>query len=73
MNREEFLEKMKDLMQTEEDITCETVLENILEWDSLAKMSTLAFLDNDFGVKLTFNDFSEIKTIEDIAKKAGIL
>ena len=72
MNREEFLVQMQDILQTEEELNFEMNLDDLDEWDSLSKMSTVAFLDANFGVKTTFADFEQIKTIEDIAKKAGI-
>jgi len=72
MNREQFLEEMVEVLQTEEEITMETVLEDLEEWDSLSIMSTMAFLDKNFGVKTSMADYKAMTTIEDIAKKAGI-
>ena len=72
MNRTEFLEKMQDVLQMEDELTFDTVLEDLDEWDSLAMMAVTAFLDKNFNLKLTFNDFKNFKTVEDIAKKAGI-
>ena len=50
----------------------ETVLDDLDEWDSLSAMATIAFLDKEFGIKITSADIAEFETIEDIAKKAGI-
>lgn len=72
MNREEFLEEMIDVLQTEEEISFDTVLEDLEEWDSLSVMATMAFLDKNFSVKTAMKDYNNMKTIEDIAKKAGI-
>ncbi len=72
MEKIEFLEKMQDVLQMEDELTMDTVLEDLDEWDSLAMMATTAFLDKNFNLKLTFNDFKNFKTIEDIAKKAGV-
>ena len=72
MEKIEFLEKMQDVLQMEDVLTMDTVLEDLDEWDSLAMMATTAFLDKNFNLKLTFNDFKNFKTIEDIAKKAGV-
>lgn len=72
MERTEFLEKMQDVLQMEDELTFETVLNDLEEWDSLSMMATTAFLDKNFNLKLTFNDFKSFKTVEDIAKKAGI-
>ena len=72
MNKEEFLTKYADVLQTEEDISYNTELEALEEWDSLAIMATIAFLDKEFGVKTVFSDYKNAKTINDIAKKAGL-
>lgn len=72
MNREEFLEAMVDVLQTEEEITFDTLLEDLEEWDSLSIMATMAFLEKEFGVKTSMKDYQNMKTIEDIAKKAGV-
>ena len=52
MTRDEFLVEMQDVLQTEETLTVDTVLTDLAEWDSLAVMATMAFLDRNFGVKL---------------------
>ncbi len=72
MNREEFLEAMVDVLQTEEEITFDTLLEDLEEWDSLSIMATMAFLEKEFGVKTSMKDYQNMKTIEDIARKAGL-
>lgn len=46
------------------------------EWDSMAYLSTVAAIDDEFNVVVTENDFSGIHTIDDFvrvveAKKAG--
>ena len=71
-NHDEFLTEMQDVLQTEETLSFETVLEELDEWDSLAVMATMAFLDKNFGVKTSISDYLDIKTLEDIAVKAGL-
>lgn len=72
MTNEEFLSKMQDVLQTEDELSLETVLDDLAEWDSLSVMATMAFLDKDFGVKTTMKDYKNMKTIGDIAQKAGL-
>ncbi len=72
MTNEEFLSKMQDVLQTEEELKLDTVLDDLAEWDSLSVMATMAFLDKDFGVKTTMKDYKNVKTIGDIAQKAGL-
>ena len=74
MNREEFLEKIKDILQyeCEEELTFNTNLLDLNEWDSISIISTVAFLDSNFDKKVTVQDLQNIDTIEDIAKLAGL-
>ncbi len=72
MTRDEFLVEMQDVLQCEDALTLDMALDGLEEWDSLAAMATMAFLEKSFGVKTNFSDYKDMKTIEDIAKKAGI-
>ena len=72
MTRDEFLTEMQDVLQTEDVLNAETVLSDLAEWDSLAMMATMAFLDKNFGVKVGLKDFKEMSTIADIMDKAGV-
>ena len=72
MTRDEFLTQMQDVLQTDDALASETVLEDLVEWDSLSMMATMAFLDKNFGVKVGLKDFKEMATIGDIAAKAGV-
>jgi acyl carrier protein len=72
MTRDEFLVQMQDILQTDEELRFDMELDSLDEWDSLSKMATVAFLDSNFGVKTNFSDFEQMRTIEDVAKKAGL-
>ena len=74
MNREDFIEKIKDILQYESDkeLTYNSNLIDLDEWDSLSIISTVAFLDSEFGKKVTVSDMKNIVTIEDLAKIAGV-
>lgn len=72
MTKEEFLEQMQDVLQTDAELTYETVLDELDEWDSLSIMATMAFLDKNFGVKVKIADLKTLATIGDIALKAGV-
>lgn len=72
MNKVDFLEKFVDVLQTEDDIDFDTKLEDIEEWDSLSMISTVAFLDKDFSIKVSIEEVKNFKTVGDIAQKAGL-
>jgi len=59
MTRDEFIVEIQDVLQTEDELSFETVLADLPEWDSLAVMSTMAFLDSSFGVKTSMADYTQ--------------
>ena len=72
MTKDEFLEQMQDVLQTDTVLAYDTVLGDLEEWDSLSIMATMAFLDKNFGVKTAIKDYRAMHTIGDIAAKAGV-
>lgn len=72
MTKDEFLIEMQDVLQCEEELSFDATLDSVEEWDSLAAMATMAFLEKNFGVKTSFSDYKDVKTIGDIAKMAGL-
>ena len=72
MTKDEFLVEMQDVLQTEDTLTADTVLADLAEWDSLAMMATMAFLDKSFGAKVGLKDFKEMNTMSDLMVKAGL-
>ena len=55
MKKEQFLEEMIDVLQTEEELSLDTVLDDLDEWDSLSKMAVMAFYNKNFGIKIALN------------------
>lgn len=41
-------------------------LEDIEEWDSMAKLSLIVLMDDEFGKTLKSDDLKQFKTIQDI-------
>lgn len=72
MTQDEFFKKLQDILDTEDDVSAETVLDSLDEWDSLSKMAVAAFLNSTFGVTLSFEDFKAVKTAGDLAAKTGL-
>ena len=72
MSKEEFLVQMQDVLQTDTELSMETALGDLDEWDSLSMMATMAFLDKNFGVKIGLKEFKEIDTMAGLIAKAGI-
>lgn len=71
MNKTEFLTTLEDILQREESCQETDILNDYDEWDSLSKMSIMAFYNKNFGITVTLNDLKSLKTVEDLIKLAG--
>ena len=49
MTEQMFLEEMTDLMDTEEELSMDTALSDIEEWDSLSHVAFMAFAATKAG------------------------
>ncbi|MBS4774069.1 MAG: acyl carrier protein [Proteobacteria bacterium] len=72
MTPEEFLNKFQNVLQTDSAISAETALADLSEWDSLAMITTVAFLDKEFGIVTNFAEVQNMQTVKDIMTKAGL-
>ena len=72
MTKDEFLKEMTEVLQTEGEISFDTVLADMPEWDSLSVMATMAFLGQNFNVKTSLQDYKKLHTLGDIAQLAGL-
>ena len=59
-----MIEEIMDL--DEGTLTPATVLEDLEEWDSMAKLSVMVMMDDDFGKVLTGDAVRALKTVQDI-------
>ena len=63
---DEFLEKIIDIVDSEQEILPETRLEDIKEWDSLSIVSFLAMTKVEYGKNLRKADFAGAETVRDL-------
>lgn len=64
MNEKDFLEKMKEILDNE-DVTMDSVLEDIEEWDSLSIVSYTA-MASGCGKRLTLPQIRQCVSIRDL-------
>lgn len=72
MTRKEFLEKLQDVLERDEEITEDMVLADMEEWDSLAAMAVMAFFNKSLSITLLPAEVRGMKTVMDLINKAGI-
>lgn len=66
MDKEEFLNRMTDILDAEDDVTMDAVLADIEEWDSLSVVSYVAMANTSCGKKVNVKDVREAETIQDL-------
>lgn len=67
MTIKEKIALLEDMFEMEEGtITEKTELTDIEEWDSMAKLSLIVLMDEEFNKKLTGNQIKEFASIRDI-------
>ena len=71
MEKSEFIDKFKELLEYDGELDYNTKLGDIEEWDSIALISTAAMLDKA-GKKVSVEDLKNVSTVADIADLAGI-
>ena len=67
MTEREKLALLEDMLELDEgDLTGETILDDIDEYDSMAKLSLIVLMEDEFDVKLTADIIRGFETVGDI-------
>ena len=67
MKKQEFIEHLEDLLEMERgSIAEDEMLFNLEGWDSLAVMSFIAMVDEEFGETIKAKQLAEAKSIPDL-------
>ncbi len=70
MSEREKMALLEDLFEVEEgDITPDTNLSDIEEYDSMTKLSLIVMMEDEFGVKLDSATIKSFVTVGDILAK----
>lgn len=66
MEKKEFIEKFADAIEREGEIKMEDEFRSYDEWSSIAYLSVVVLMDEEFDVQMELADFKKLKTIQDI-------
>ena len=68
MTINEFIEKFAEAVEVEEasTLSANTEFRNLEEWNSLAYLSVIALMDEEFDVQIEMEDFKKLKTIKEV-------
>ena len=61
---ENFIEALE--IENESEITETTVYKELDEWDSLAALSTISMVDDEYGVTISNKDLRSVDTIQQL-------
>lgn len=70
--RESFIKKLQEIMQTEEELSLDTNLIDIEEWDSLSVIATVAYIDKEFNKQISVKDAQDINTVKELVELVGL-
>lgn len=71
MTRNDFLKELVDLMQLDSELTLETDLTSLEEYDSLMALSIMAMVNNELGVTLTADQMISVVKVSDLVNAIG--
>lgn len=68
MTINEFIEKFAEAVEVEDvsTLSANTEFRNLEEWSSLAYLSVIALMDEEFDVQIEMEDFKKLKTIQEV-------
>ncbi len=67
MTKKEIIANLEDMMELDEgDLSEDSVLAEFDEWDSISKLSLMAFAKKNYQKKLVSDDMKTFTTVQDI-------
>ena len=68
MNLQDFIQKFANQLDDTDanDITSDTIFQELEEWSSLTAMSIIAFVRTEYGKTITGREIRYAKTVEDL-------
>jgi len=74
MKKEEFIKELKSALEIEDEdkeITLETNLRDLEEYDSLSVLAIIAMIDENFGKQIPSKDFAKVTTVKSLMDLIG--
>ncbi|WP_164126604.1 acyl carrier protein [Sphingobacterium luzhongxinii] len=71
MTKQEFATKLTEELELSTDLTLDTDLKKLEEWDSMTAMILIGIVSNEFDIDLSADDIQEITTVNSLIEKIG--
>lgn len=63
---EKFLELFAEALEREDEIKMEDEFRNYDEWGSIAYLSVIAMMDEEYDTQMEMADFKKLKTVQSV-------
>lgn len=63
---EKFLERFAEALEREDEVKMEDEFRNYDEWSSIAYLSVIAMMDEEYDTQMEMADFKKLKTVQAI-------
>lgn len=63
---EKFKALLAEALEREDEIKMEDEFRNYEEWSSIAYLSIIAFMDEEYDTQLEESEFKQLKTVQDL-------
>lgn len=61
-----FIEMFKEIIEEDGPVGLDDILQEFEEWDSLASLSLVSMVDDEYGVTLRSEDLEEVVVVGDV-------
>ncbi len=65
---EKFIESLAEALEREGEIRMEDEFRNYDEWSSIAYLSIIAMMDDEYDTQIEEAEFKKLRTVEDLYK-----
>lgn len=65
---EKFIELLAEALEREGEIKMEDEFRTYDEWSSIAYLSVIAFMDEEYDIQIEEAEFKKLRTVEDLYK-----
>lgn len=62
----EFIERFAEAIEREDEIKMEDNFRDYDEWSSIAYLSVIAMMDEDYDTQIEEEEFKQLKTVQDL-------
>lgn len=69
---QEFIEKLKDTLETDMNVTIDTQLNSIEGFDSIGTLGIIVLIDESFGIQISGIQFKTITTVRSLQELIGL-